>query len=224
MSDERSEIDACDQVSMDLIEFSVGTLTGRSRSRVLEHLATCASCRGELESLAVVADAMLDFAPTAEPSWGFEQRLVERYRADVPRATPRRLTTMSLLVAAALLLVLGVAVGTYVTSRHTPSPAAQSSPPVTAQLTSHGEVLGHVFISAGHPTWLYMTFDDVGWSGEAWCRITLKSGIVKDLGSFSLKDGYGAWTAQVNVAASQIAQAQVTTATGHVLASAALTS
>ena len=67
MNFDHENTDGCEEISSDLIEFATGTLTGRSRTRVLEHLATCAHCRSELESLAAVADALLELAPAAEP-------------------------------------------------------------------------------------------------------------------------------------------------------------
>jgi len=70
----------CEALSDDLIEFALGTLSGRSRSLVLDHLETCAHCNAESESLADVADTMLWLAPDAEPPLGFETRVIERFR------------------------------------------------------------------------------------------------------------------------------------------------
>jgi len=222
MSGAPFDLEVCEGLSVDLIEFATGTLTGRDRSRVLEHLAACARCRNELESLARVADAMLEFAPSAEPSWGFDQRLIERYRLEYPRATRRRLSTVGKVAAAVILLSAGVALGAIVTSHHPASPSVASRAPVNAQLTSHGAVLGHVFLSGSHPEWLYMTFNDQGSSRPVWCRVTLANGVVEDLGRFTLTGGYGAWGAPVDPGTSRVTEAQVTDGAGHVLASADL--
>jgi hypothetical protein len=224
MNFDHQNTDVCEDISSDLIEFALGTLTGRSRSRVLEHLATCAHCRGELESLAAVADALLELAPVAEPPLGFEQRLVERYRGEAPRQRAhRRVRLMSLAAAALVLVTLGFVVGNAVTSRDSTSPTTAVAPPLTAQFTSQGHVLGNVFVSSSDPAWIYMTFEEGNWSGTAWCRVTMKSGVVKELGNFSLTNGYGAWDAQINAPGNQIATAQVTNASGQVLATANLT-
>ena len=224
MSFNHQDTDVCEEISSDLIEFAMGTLTGRSRTRVLEHLATCAHCRGELESLAAVADAMLELAPAAEPPLGFEQRLVERYRGEAPRQRAhRRVRLVSLAAAALILVTLGFVVGNAVTANDSTPRTTAMAPPLTAQFTSHGRVLGNVFVSSSDPAWIYMTFEEGNWSGTAWCRVTMKSGVVKDLGNFSLTNGYGAWDAQINVPGNQIATAQVTSASGQVLATATLT-
>ena len=223
MNFDHENSNVCEEISSDLSEFALGSLTGRSRTLVLEHLSSCAQCQRELESLAVVADALLELAPVVEPPLGFEQRLVEKYRAHVPRQRAHRsLRLASLAAAAVILLALGFVIGdAAITHRSTPA-SNQIAPPVTAQLTSQGRILGHVFVSGAHPAWIYMTFDEGKWSGTAWCSVTLKNGRVKDLGSFSLTNGYGAWDASVNVAANQVATAQVTDASGHVLATAHL--
>ena len=64
-------------MSDDLIEFALGTLSGRRRAAVLDHLETCAHCNAEVESLADVTDKLLWLAPEAEPSLGFETRVIE---------------------------------------------------------------------------------------------------------------------------------------------------
>jgi len=224
MSGAPSHPSGCEEFSTELIEFATGTLAGRDRARVLEHLAACARCRSEVESLARVADAMLELAPTAEPSWGFDQRLIERYRLESPRAPRRRLSIMGQIAAVVILIGAGAGVGTFLDSHRPSTPPPTSAAPLTAELTSHGVVLGHVFLSGSQPAWLYMTFSERGWSQPVWCRVTLRNGDVKSLGSFSLTSGYGAWSARVDATANQIAEAQVTDGSGHVLATARLAS
>src|SRR5277367_3173993 len=91
----------CEALSDDLIEFDLGTLSGRQRSLVLDHLETCAHCDAELESLAAVTDTMLWLAPEAEPSLGFETRLIERFRnSDRRRLSTRRRVGVFALAAA----------------------------------------------------------------------------------------------------------------------------
>src|SRR5450631_2570995 len=111
------ESSKCDAISDDLIEFAIGTLSGRSRSLVLDHLETCAHCDAELESLASVADTMLWLAPEAEPSLGFETRLIERYRSgDVRRQSTRRRRASVFAMAAVLVALAGFGVDAMVTA------------------------------------------------------------------------------------------------------------
>src|SRR5271155_1475493 len=101
----------------DLIEFALGTLSGRSRAAVLDHLQTCAHCNAEVESLADVTDKLLWLGPPAAPPLGFETRLIERYRGgDTRRRTTRRQRVGVLAVAAMVAAVLGVSVGAIVTN------------------------------------------------------------------------------------------------------------
>ena len=80
MSPDRPSME-CEAMSDDLIEFALGTLSGRSRAVVLDHLETCAHCDAEVWSpWPTSTDKMLWLAPEAEPSLGFETRLIERYR------------------------------------------------------------------------------------------------------------------------------------------------
>jgi Putative zinc-finger len=219
------ETNGCEVIRADLHEFALGTLSGRPRSRVIDHLTSCAQCRTELQALTSVADALLTLAPQSEPPWGFEQRLIDRYRNEVaPARRHPRWRPLMLSAAAALLVALGFSIGALVQSPHS-TPAASGPPSaVNGELTSQGHSLGHVFIVASNPSWIYMTFDDPQWSGTAWCRVTLRSGRVRDLGSFTMTDGYGVWSAATNVPVAQIKSAQVVNAHGVVLASATLTS
>jgi hypothetical protein len=211
----------CRDVRDDLSECALGTLGGRDRARVLDHVASCSWCRDEFASLASVADALLCLGPTSEPPVGFEFRLAQRLHAATPRRRTRQYLRAAILVAAALVLVVaGVAIGR--TSTRAPLSTATSAAPVSATLTSRGHVRGHLWLSAGRPTWLYMTISDAHRSGPAWCEVTLVNGRVLDVGTFSLSNGYGAWAAALNLGGSALASARVTDAHGVVLASASL--
>ena len=220
-SHDRNTVD-CEAINEDLLEFALGTISGRDRTRVLDHLESCVRCSAELESLAAVNDAMLALAPQAEPPLGFESRLVERIHEENVSASPLRRHGILWLASAAVLLAV-VAFGLGTTMNHVSgSTRYASSRPSMAQLTSHGIVTGQVFVSPGHPSWIYMTLDDGNWSGTAWCRVTLKNGNVKTVGRFVLTNGYGAWTAPLRVALSEVRSAQLVDEKGIVLASATL--
>jgi hypothetical protein len=89
----------------DLIEFALGTLSGRSRALVLDHLETCAHCTAESEALADAADTLLWLAPEAEPPLGFETRVIERFRGTGAGRQIDRRRRLSLFAVAALLVV-----------------------------------------------------------------------------------------------------------------------
>lgn len=210
----------CDALSDDLIEFALGTLTGRSRSRVLDHLETCAHCDAELESLAGVADTMLWLAPEADPPLGFETRLVERYRrSDTRRLSTRRRAGVFAL-AAVLVAVLGVGIDAMVTSHSPATNPSATSRPLSGRLMSDGTVVGHVSISLGNPSWMIMDVDAGKLSGLVWCEVTLANGQTESVGEFTLAHGYGSWTAPIKVSGSPVRSARLVNAHGTVLAKA----
>ena len=87
MSGDMGDRAACEAVADDLTELALGTLAGRERSTVLDHVASCPSCRVELEQLSKVAEAVQQLAPPMQPPLGFELRLAERLHGSV---VPRR--------------------------------------------------------------------------------------------------------------------------------------
>ncbi|HEX4081496.1 MAG TPA: zf-HC2 domain-containing protein, partial [Acidimicrobiales bacterium] len=79
----------CLAIHDDLAALATGTLTGRDRSAVLEHLEGCPACVTELEELAATVDALMELVPDATPPDGFADRTVALMRAE-PSATVRR--------------------------------------------------------------------------------------------------------------------------------------
>lgn len=209
--------DECASYRAELVEFALGTLTGRARARMIEHLATCGPCGDEVASWSDVGDALLVLAPAIEPPIGFEERLLERH-FDAPR-TPRRRHAwrpgLGAAVVVSVLVVLGAVLGSGLSER-----AARTAPPLTARLTSHGRVLGQVFLTRGDPSWLSMSIDDRHWSGTAWCSVRLANGHVEPLGRFSVVNGVGAWSAQIHAGAARVTAATVSDNYGDVLATA----
>jgi hypothetical protein len=211
----------CEAMSDDLIEFALGTLSGRSRSLVLDHLETCAHCDAELESLASVADTMLWLAPEAEPSLGFETRLIERYRgSDQRRLTTRRRRVSVLAMAAVLVAVLGIGVDAIVVSQGSTNNPSATKRPTSVRLTSDGHTVGQVTISSGSPSWVIMDIDAGKLSGVVWCEVTLTNGQTETIGKFTLAHGYGHWIASVKAAGSRVRTAQLVNGSGTVIARA----
>lgn len=211
----------CDAMRDDLIEFALGTLSGRSRSLVLDHLENCAHCEAELESLAGVVDTMLWLAPEAEPTLGFESRLIERYReSDTRRLSVRRRRASVLAAAAVLIALLGIGIDAVVTTHGATTNPSATARPISGRLTADGVVVGHVTVSSGSPSWLIMDVDAGQLSGTVWCQVTLANGRVEDVGKFTLTNGYGSWIAQLKASESHVRSARLVNARGTVLAQA----
>ena len=208
----------CDEVRDDLAEFALGLLSGRERARVLDHVVSCSTCRHEVESLTAVGDRLVTLAPSSDPPTDFEARVLERYRANA--AAPRRGRGRELgLVAAALVLVAG-ATALVVRGPHAPAPVAGHDTPLSATLAADGHALGHLWVSASVPTWIYVSLDDASWSGTVWCSVTLRDGRTLDVGAFAVHHGHGAWAARVAATGREVREARITDVAGHVIATA----
>ena len=212
---------SCDDTLGDLSDFALGTIIGRRRSVVLDHIATCAPCRAEVDALSTVADTLLVLAPLEEPPAGFELATLRRWREGGSRnATRARRRAAILAGVAAGLVAVGfvLAVGN---TNHSESYHAVS-PPQSAVLTLAGTPRGHIWISAGSPSWIYMNIDSGHRSGRAWCRVTLRNGHVVDVGAFTLTHGEGYWSAEINNGGVRVSSALITDSHGFVLARANL--
>jgi hypothetical protein len=216
---------SCDGSRDDLAEFSLGILSGRERSTVLAHLEGCELCTAEVERLSALTDIVLNFAPQAEPPIGFESRLAQRFQTSGVAVRPRRLRQASAVsVAAALAILLGVGIGSITAGQGGDSQGTSATASITsAPLSSNGQALGEVFVSAGKPAWLFMSVDTRSISGTVWCQVTLAGGRVETIGTFRISGGYGAWGAALPSSGGPVRSARVISGSGAVLASANLT-
>ena len=168
----------CADVRESAAELALGTVSGPERAAALEHLAGCADCRAEVESLADVADSLLLLAPQAEPSLGFETRVTERMAGAGLGLSPsrsRRRPLVVVMVAAAA--VLGIVLGfTGLYERHRSTSLDREY--VNALRVLGGKALlagrlsgadgrgtGEVFVYDGHPSWVFVTVSDADASG-----------------------------------------------------------
>ncbi len=210
----------CELVQDELAELALGTLSGRSRSEVLDHVGSCPRCAATLEHLSLIADTVVQLAPAMEPPLGFELRLAEKLQASAAMPRPRRFRRITALSAAAVtMVVLGFGLGALV-PRTSGKPTTVNL--TSAHLTSHGHNLGEVLISGGSPTWMFMTVNGGAWSGTVTCEVTLAGGQVESIGTFTLSGGYGTWAAPLSAPAGEVRAARLIASNGAVLASARL--
>lgn len=212
----------CEAIQDELTELALGTLFGRSRSEVLDHVGLCPRCAATLEQLSIVADTLLQLAPEIEPPLGFELRLAERLQASAKVNRPRRFRRASAISAVALILVvLSFGLGTLLSTKSDNNQGQLARINLaTANLTSNGKVLGEAMISEGAPGWIFVTIDGRAWSGTVTCDVTLAGGTIERIGVFKLSGGYGAWGAPLTAPAGNVRSAQLITPNGTVLASA----
>ncbi len=216
-----------------LAELALGTLAGQERSDILAHVARCHPCALELSELSRITDDLLQLAPAANPPAGFELRVVERVLAGSttaptglprPRERRRRASWRLAAVAAVLAAVVGAGAAVLASSTTASKPPPGASRPVTlsASLTRHGRVLGHVRVSSGRTPWLFVTVDDLSGPGSRTvaCEVTLVGGTTEKLGRFRLSQGYGSWGVPLAAPVDSLRGAILVGSDGSVLASA----
>jgi hypothetical protein len=69
-------------------ELSLGVLTGREHADALAHLEYCGACRETVRQLTPTGEQLLGLLPDAEPSAGFETRVLSRLRIAAPDVPP----------------------------------------------------------------------------------------------------------------------------------------
>jgi hypothetical protein len=222
MSDAAAEL-TCDEVRDELPELALGTLSGRTRSVVLDHVAGCADCRAELRQLSAVADELLQLAPQVEPPVGFELRVAERLGVGADRRRPGGRRVALLCAAAAAFVVFGAGLGIAVSHRTVGTDGrSATAAPISAQLTAQGHTVGQVWVSTGQPAWMFVTIDGMSSAGTVRCVLTLASGSVQTAGVFHVGGDYGAWGVPLRVAPRDVRSVQIVDGNGAVLAGAAL--
>ena len=180
-------------------EAALGVISGNERAAVLAHLETCDECRAVVHDLNGVADELLLLAPQAEPSPGFEQRVVEGLR---PRRR-RRWPMVAGAAAAALLLIAGFALG----RTHDDGTAVRE----LTMRTPAGKVVGEAYLHDGTPSWVFVTVP--GWTDgvhDYTLRIARADGATSDVA------GGGSWGAVLPVDAAQVRTLSLVDADGKV--------
>ena len=225
----------CDEYSDNLAELALGILTGRERAATLAHVDSCPRCADELEQLSHAADAVASVAPEIEPPMGFEVRLFSQMGvAETPERSRRRLTPPGSVArsprwvlataAAVIALALGLSIG-WSTWGHNGGKAADGpfgAEVATANLTANGSTVGSVNTYGGSKPWMIVTLADSGTQGKVTCEVVTGDGVTHTVGSFTAKDGYGAWGAPLRVAPQDVRKAEVVSSNGKVIAIAAL--
>jgi Putative zinc-finger len=235
----------CEEYAVNLAELALGILTGRERAATLAHVDSCPRCAEELEQLARAADAVVSVAPEIEPTMGFEVRLFSRMGLEDPaalasppasvipmagRARPLRWAARSprwvMAVAAAVVaLAVGLGIGWSVGPGRTGGTQADGpagSEVARADLTAHGSQVGTVQTYGGPTPWMIVTLADSWSDGKVTCKVITDNGVTYKVGTFTAKDGYGAWGAPLRVSPQDVRKAEVVSSNGTVIATATL--
>jgi hypothetical protein len=240
-SDARQHV--CEEYADNLAELALGILTGRERAATLAHVDACPRCAEELEHLSHVADAVVSIAPEVEPPVGFEVRLFNRMglaessltatrrpasrRAGAWRrvaASPRwTLAAAAVVIALILGLSFGLSGAPSAPSNHPGGGGGISENEVaTAALIERGHTVGRVSTYGGSNPWMIVTLAGSSTHGKVICDVVTSDGVTHTVGSFSAKDGYGAWGAPLRVTPQDVQKAEVVSSNGAVIATASL--
>jgi anti-sigma-K factor RskA len=88
--------------------YALGALDPEARARFEAHLADCAACRGEVQSLREVTALLANTAPPATPPAGLRDRILREARRVRPIGARRAGLAPWLAAAASLVLALGI--------------------------------------------------------------------------------------------------------------------
>ena len=188
-------------------EAALGLLSGDERAEVLDHLESCEQCRELMHELSIVADELVLLAPTAEPSPGFEQRVLTSIGASRGR---RRWPLVVATIAAAVLAVAGFAVGRS-------GGGAPSAVHEVAMRTPSGKVVGDAYLHGADPTWVFVAVP--GWTdgtNEYRLRLTLADGTTMNVA------GAGSWGTTLSVDSPAVRELSLVGSDGNVWCSASV--
>jgi hypothetical protein len=164
-------------------ELALGVLVGAERAQALAHLAGCAECRQVVEQMSGTADSLLLLAAEAEPPLGFESRVLARLASDQPRRHP----WPAVFAAAATGIVVHQVDGG----------SGDVHLRRAALRASTGKETGDVYVTPGHPIWVFMSVQSTV-SGQSYlCELNFRDGSVVRAGKFTVADHEGWWGTKV---------------------------
>jgi anti-sigma factor RsiW len=205
----------CAQLDEVAAELALDLLPGEERATAVAHIEGCERCRRRLVELTAAADRLVGLAPPAEPSPGFEQRVLA---AIAPTAAPpaiarrRRPVVIGAVAAAAVAVV--VVLAALVTSG-----TGGSGQRETAMVAPSGAEVGDVYVHDGDPAWLLVAVPEWAdrWGGKPYTvRVTQRDGTVTDLAGGDLAASGGTWGSALPVDASAVRSVALLSADGRV--------
>jgi hypothetical protein len=191
-------------------------LVGAERGEALAHLAGCVECRHLVDELSEAADALLLLGPEAEPSLGFESRVLAQLTADRPRRRPWRWIA----TAAAAALLAAAATGIVV---HQVDGRSGDLHLRAADLhAATGKDIGDVYVTAGQPAWVFMSVKAAETGRSYMCELDFADGHVVRAGKFTVADREGWWGTAVKTGVDDLRSVRLLAPDGTTIASADL--
>jgi hypothetical protein len=213
----------CDDIRDLTAEVALGIASGDDRARVLDHAASCRTCREELRQLTGVTDELLVLAPEQEPPPGFEQRVLRELTPAKPKPRAGRIRLFlrpAIAVAAGAAIASVIAVSATHDDRQLASEyrqalaAADGSRFVAIPLRDGAGVKrGSVSLYKGAPSWIVIATAGHDASPIARAELVSRSGKRVPLTGFALRRGV--WGGPLPMAFDSIASVQLLSPDGH---------
>jgi hypothetical protein len=204
----------CDHVAALAPELALGTAVGEERSRALEHLSTCASCRRLVSELSALTDEIIALAPAGEPPAGFESRVLDKFSE-----TKRKERRWAFAAIAAVLGAAVAATALFFTFRDERDIASHYRAAldvahgeyfgVRPLMSSDGMQEGYLFVYEGSPSWIFLVLDDSD-EGPYEVAANMRGGETVGLGSFELSEGKQSWGTTVTLELNDLMHLRVT--------------
>jgi hypothetical protein len=193
-----AESERCAKVRELGAELALGIADGEERALVLEHAATCADCRRELERLSGVADELLALAPEKEAPLGFELGVLQAIEPPTParRRRLRRLAFVAAVLVTAALTAGGMLFGFRDDRRLADQYRAALGHAhgyyfgASELRDAGGRRAGAVFAYGGDPSWITIVVDPAFRDTIEEAEVVAGDGGRIPLEGFRLEDGF----------------------------------
>jgi hypothetical protein len=227
MNENQRQVITCEVFYDYADELTIGRVDTTTRSLLLLHAEGCVSCHDHLESLSIVSDQLLTFAPEIEPPSGFEARVLGKLAlAELQQPPGTTSGRWRLLASVAAVLVVVAGFGGFVAGRYRQQDSLSGSQTHMVRMgpivQANGATSGHVALLDAPRAFVLVTIDSPKpFEGELSCTLVHANGEKTVVGSWNARDvAAGVWSVGIDRSLLSSTSMHVTNADGIVLATA----
>jgi anti-sigma-K factor RskA len=206
----------CPDVENLAAEVALGLVSATERASTLAHLRQCQACQRMVDELSTVADELLLLTPEAEPSIGFESRVLAATGIpERPQHRPRR-PWLRVAVGAAAALVLATSAALGITALN--QDGGDGSEIRTAlAVNANGKATCRVFAFGEQQAWVFVHLETPrDWTADYTVEVTSTGDRpTQTLGELRLQAGVATLGATVDVPARQLRSIRVLKTSGE---------
>ena len=213
---------SCEEARDLASEMALGTIAGDDRARLIAHIASCSECRQLVEDLSRIADSILLLGPEQEPPEGFETAVLAQFRG--PRPNRLRWIVTAAAATAIVLVSAGGVLWATAADRDLASHYRQDLAEAGGEYfgvkpirTVDGTKAGNLFAYEGHPSWVFVVFDDSVEAGGYTVDVINEGGGTTSLGSATIGPDDLTWGADLSSSLRDVAAVRFTSPTGEAL-------